>query len=84
MNVATMDHARYYAMDIDAIVLVDSKALTVNSQIIVLERTVTIKETAQVTLIHILVIVMHGILAKILKLQIIGIGRIAQIMEHAV
>lgn len=84
MNVATMDHARYYAMDIDAIVLVDSKALTVNSQIIVLERTVTIKETVQVTLIHILVIVMHGILAKIVKLQIIAIGRIAQIMEHAV
>lgn len=71
-------------MDIDAIVLVDSKALTVNSQIIVLERTVTTKETAQVTLIHILVIVMHGILAKIVKLQIIAIERIAQIMEHAV
>lgn len=71
-------------MDIDAIVMVDSKALTVNSQIIVLERTVTTKETAQVTLIHILVIVMHGILAKIVKLQIIAIERIAQIMEHAV
>lgn len=50
-------------MDIDVIVLVDSKALTVNLQIIVLERTVTIKETVQVTLIHILVIVMHDILA---------------------
>lgn len=71
-------------MDIDAIVMVDSKALTVNSQIIVLERTVTTKETAQVTLIHILVIVMHGILAKIVKLQIIAIERIAQIMEHVV
>lgn len=34
------------------------------------ERTVTIKETAQVTLIHLLVIVMHGLLAKIVKLQI--------------
>lgn len=71
-------------MDIDAIVMVDSKALTVNSQIIVLERTVTTKETAQVTLIHILVIVMQDILAKIVKLQIIAIERIAQIMEHAV
>lgn len=71
-------------MDIDAIVLVDSKALTVNLQIIVLERTVTIKETVQVTIIHILVIVMHDILAKIVKLQIIAIGRFAQIMEHVV
>lgn len=71
-------------MDIDAIVLVDSKALTVNLQIIVLERIVIMKETVQVTIIAILVIVMHDILAKIVKLQIIAIGRIALIVEHVV
>lgn len=71
-------------MDIDAIVLVDSKAPTVNLQIIVLERTVIIKETVQVTKIAILVIAMHDILAKIVKLQIFAIGRIALNVEHAV
>lgn len=46
--VATTGHASYITMGIYAIVMVDSKVMTVNLLIFVLEKTVVIMEIAQV------------------------------------
>lgn len=49
-----------------------------------MERTAIIKDNVLVTIMTILVIVMHNMLAKIVKLLIIAIGKTASIMENVV
>lgn len=49
-----------------------------------MERTAIIKDNVLVTIMTILVIVMHNMLAKIVKLLIIAIGKTALIMENVV